>query len=144
MSENSNDLETFRKQWRQEVLQKQTTLGEQSRSKSQTNSNKIKTAGSVTAQQSSLLFDARIQPSEDDASSKTYNLDDLDEREESRKLGVSGTGVRSESRKQKEPVSALEHYEAAVEREKEGKLGESLRLYRRAFKVLFSTFLALS
>ena len=35
----------------------------------------------------------------------------------------------------KEPVSALEHYEKAVERESAGSLGDSLRLYRKAFRV---------
>jgi F-box protein 9 len=34
-----------------------------------------------------------------------------------------------------EPVSALEHYEKAVEREVAGKLGDSLSLYRKAFRV---------
>ncbi|KAK0673351.1 putative glycerol transporter protein [Cercophora samala] len=35
----------------------------------------------------------------------------------------------------KEPVTALEHYEKAVEREAAGNLGESLRLYRKAFRM---------
>ncbi len=35
----------------------------------------------------------------------------------------------------KEPESALDHYEEAVEREAEGKLGESLSHYQRAFRV---------
>jgi F-box protein 9 len=33
------------------------------------------------------------------------------------------------------PKSALEHYEQAVEKESEGNLGESLRLYRKAFRL---------
>jgi F-box protein 9 len=33
------------------------------------------------------------------------------------------------------PKSALEHYEQAVEKESEGSLGESLRLYRKAFRM---------
>lgn len=33
------------------------------------------------------------------------------------------------------PESALEHYERAVERETQGSLGESLSLYRKAFRV---------
>lgn len=35
----------------------------------------------------------------------------------------------------REPKSALEHYEKAVERENQGSLGDSLSLYRKAFKV---------
>ena len=38
-------------------------------------------------------------------------------------------------RKQKEPRSALEHYEKAVERENEGSLGDSLNLYRKAYRL---------
>lgn len=33
------------------------------------------------------------------------------------------------------PVSALEHYERAVQKESEGNLGESLKLYRQAFRM---------
>lgn len=33
------------------------------------------------------------------------------------------------------PESALEHYEKAVEKETQGSLGESLSLYRKAFRV---------
>ena len=41
----------------------------------------------------------------------------------------------SSSRDVVAPGSALEHYERAAEKESEGKLGESLRLYRKAFRV---------
>lgn len=34
-----------------------------------------------------------------------------------------------------EPMSALEHFERAVEREAEGNLGDSLQLYRKAYRV---------
>lgn len=36
---------------------------------------------------------------------------------------------------QKEPQSALEHFEKAVEREAEGNLGDSLAHYRKAYRV---------
>ncbi|KAK1757385.1 hypothetical protein QBC47DRAFT_375857 [Echria macrotheca] len=44
---------------------------------------------------------------------------------------VAGKAVSSGT----EPVTALEHYEMAVEREAAGKLGDSLRLYRKAFRM---------
>jgi F-box protein 9 len=40
-----------------------------------------------------------------------------------------------ESSQQGDPVSALDHYEKAVEREAVGNLGDSLQLYRKAFRV---------
>lgn len=36
---------------------------------------------------------------------------------------------------QKEPSSALEHFEKAVEKEEQGSLGDSLSLYRKAYRV---------
>jgi F-box protein 9 len=43
-----------------------------------------------------------------------------------RRVSMSMTGI---------PGSALEHYERAVEKETEGSLGESLKLYRKAFRM---------
>jgi F-box protein 9 len=39
----------------------------------------------------------------------------------------------------KEPQSALEHYEKAVERENQVSIGDSLNLYRKAFRVSLNT-----
>ncbi|KAK4691757.1 F-box protein 9, partial [Lecanoromycetidae sp. Uapishka_2] len=58
---------------------------------------------------------------------------DLEDRDETRKLAEAGEGTHPSTRR--EPSSALEHYERAVERESEGSLGDSLNLYRRAFKL---------
>ncbi|KAK0630080.1 hypothetical protein B0T17DRAFT_607135 [Bombardia bombarda] len=55
-------------------------------------------------------------------------LSTLDQGEESGSI-VAGKG------KGKEPVTALEHYERAVEREVAGNLGDSLELYRKAFRM---------
>jgi len=41
----------------------------------------------------------------------------------------------SKAAKKGEPVSALNYYEKAVEKEAAGSLGDSLRLYRKAFSV---------
>lgn len=45
---------------------------------------------------------------------------------------INGSDNKSGSR---EPRSALEHYEKAVEMESQGSLGDSLNLYRKAFRV---------
>ena len=42
-----------------------------------------------------------------------------------------------------EPASALDYYEKAVEREGAGKLGDSLKLYRKAFRVGLPTAFAI-
>ncbi|KAI1267525.1 hypothetical protein F5Y18DRAFT_305568 [Xylariaceae sp. FL1019] len=49
--------------------------------------------------------------------------------------GTSKPKVGGEDDKPKEPKTALEFYEHAVERETTGKLGDSLSLYRKAFRM---------
>ena len=56
---------------------------------------------------------------------------DLDEKQTGRRLD-EGPGESSSSR---QPQTALEHYEKAVEREGQGSLGDSLNLYRKAFRM---------
>jgi len=58
---------------------------------------------------------------------------DLPDKEEQLKLGTEGQA--HDRNAAKEPSSALEHYEHAVERENIGLLGDSITHYRRAFKV---------
>ena len=135
MSQVNDDLENFRKQWREEVLRKRALQGQRGGSQLQASSSKGAPANSVKSLRGSLASEPRLQVFDDDSSSRTYNFDDLEEREEARKLGTSGTGVHPESRQGIEPVSALEHYEEAVEQEKQGKLGESLKFYRKAYRV---------
>ena len=133
MSEDNNDLENFRKQWREEVLGKGVAPGLKGGNYLQGCwSNSV--PDSLKSTRGSLPSEPRSYVHDDD-SSRTYNFDDLEEREEARKLGTSGIGVHPESRRGKEPVSALEHYEEAVEQEKQGKLGESLKFYRKAYRV---------
>lgn len=43
--------------------------------------------------------------------------------------------ARQAERNVADPVTALDHYEHAVEKEGQGSLGDSLRLYRKAFRV---------
>ena len=58
---------------------------------------------------------------------------DLPDKEEQLRLGAEGQAHDRDAAK--EPSSALEHYEHAVERENIGLLGDSISHYRKAFKV---------
>lgn len=133
--DNINDLENFRKQWREEVLRKRAAPSRGNGSSSQTVTSKATNTQKPEQVENSVPTKSRYQDYDDGYSSRTYDFGDLEEREELRKLGPSGSGVHPESQCEKEPVSALEHYEEAVENEKQGKLGESLRFYRKAFRV---------
>ena len=48
-----------------------------------------------------------------------------------------GGGAKQQRASIDEPISALEHYERAVEKETQGSLGDSLKLYRRAYRVIW-------
>ncbi|KAI4146574.1 MAG: hypothetical protein LQ340_005882 [Diploschistes diacapsis] len=133
--DNINDLENFRKQWREEVLRKRAAPSRGNGSSSQTVTSKATNTQKPEQVENSVPTKSRYQDYDDGYSSRTYDFGDLEEREELRKLGPSGSGVHPESQCEKEPVSALEHYEEAVENEKQGKLGESLRFYRKAFRL---------
>ena len=135
MEESNPELESFRQQWRAEVS---------ARSKledSKTNPKIIRAQPAKTLRRLSGLsrFSAEksarteivdekesesipaFQAFDGHASGKSVDIDDIE-----------GYGDKTGSR---EPRSALEHYEKAVERESQGSLGDSLNLYRKAFKV---------
>lgn len=73
----------------------------------------------------------------DEVEPGTYH--DLEEQDGERILGDDPSGhSRDGPNKEREPRSALEHYEKAVERESQGSLGDSVSLYRRAFRVIMT------
>lgn len=47
--------------------------------------------------------------------------------------------IPSHGREEQAPKSAMEHFEKAIEREDQGILGDSLNLYRKAYRVLMAT-----
>ena len=141
MAEDANpELENFRKQWKEEVTTR--SQGVSSRADS-TDAGQLgtKKSESVTEQPSKAAAPAswsftklhKDEQALDGLRSQSYH--DLENKDDARSLSKEGAGVHPESHKLQEPSSALEHYEKAVEREIEGKLGDSLKLYRKAFRV---------
>ena len=132
------ELERFRQQWRDEVAKGQRTVHHGS---VQTNDSRqyrrkeagqpLTLAGPSTARRKDLAdFSEEVEP-------RAYH--DLPDKEEILKLGDEAQSI--DLNPYKEPSSALEHYERAVEKETQGQLGDSVRHYRRAFKVgLLSSF----
>lgn len=53
----------------------------------------------------------------------------------------SSASISSEKKKKKKPVTALDHYEAAMQKEAQGNMGDSLALYRQAYRVSYWPFL---
>ena len=125
------ELERFREQWREEVSRSKRTgtaahaSSYEIRSPRRKDGDATQPAGPSTARRRDILhFSEEVEP-------RAYH--DLPDKEELLKLGVEGQNHDRDPNK--EPSSALEHYEHAVERETQGQLGDSIKHYRRAFKV---------
>lgn len=138
MAEEANpELETFRKQWQEEVTARSkissfTKKNERSYGppKREIENNK---SHQNTVPSASIRLDQFEEESFDGAGGDGYH--DLEDKDVRRRLGEAGEGVHPSNENDREPSSALEHYEKAVERESQGNLGDSLKLYRKAYRV---------
>lgn len=125
--EDTNELERFRQQWREEVSARAQA------------SSKAPTAPAKGPHKFSPI-------SQSSASTAPKQLDGNDDHEDYHSAAAL-PGAKTEDDvhglpgpSSKEPQSALEHYEAAVEREDQGNLGDSINLYRKAFRVIPALF----
>ncbi|KAI1384059.1 uncharacterized protein F4822DRAFT_59634 [Hypoxylon trugodes] len=139
-----SELENFRQQWRAEVsARSRNTTGSQQQSQSQQQRSDPNQAGP-----SSNKPPKRSEFGHKKASSRTvhplededeyYHAQSFDEPDPSKAIGGQRLGHQdavSAKDKEKEPQTALDFYEKAVERETSGKLGDSLQLYRKAFRM---------
>ncbi|KAF4556312.1 F-box-like domain-containing protein 3 [Elsinoe fawcettii] len=123
------ELERFRQQWKEEVSTRG-KAGPSSAARSQTQSSTIDRRKAIQATGPSAS--SRLPEAHDESAGPTFH--DLPDKEDALKLGAADKGlIRPTS--STEPVTALEHYEQAVDNETAGKLGESLKLYRKAFRL---------
>jgi len=146
--QNESELETFRKKWKAEVTAKArsypTGTGQQDASFASSSRNPVakNVDNSYPAPPStqSTSNGKQLPPAHSRAPRDVHNSNDeiaplsyhdLEERETGRKLGDEALG----SSTRREPQTALEHYEKAVEKEGVGSLGDSLSLYRKAFRL---------
>ncbi len=133
MDANNPDLESFRKQWQEEVTAR---LKGKERSLKSTKKpglpERAETSTAAVALPHSVVH--KDEPEAvDGISTQAYH--DLDDNESGRRLGSDRTDPLSNSHGSNEPTTALEHYEKAIQREDQGNLGDSLKLYRQAFRV---------
>jgi F-box protein 9 len=131
------ELESFRQKWREEVTARTkgkapvasatpANTGAASSKPRPNRSNAPDTATSSHARHRSL-------EDVDDVNPHVHH--DLGEKQHGRRLDETSAETAAALATNREPKSALEHYEKAVEKEAEGRLGDSLSLYRKAFKV---------
>lgn len=129
----AEELDRFRRQWQEEVKSR-SLHGRASTSSNKATPSAQKVGGAGPSRAPPVT--QRSQKSPGDAQDDwEYGYHDLEDKDEARKLGEQGSGTHPSSRR--EPTSALEHYERAVERETEGSLGDSLSHYRKAYKVCY-------
>ncbi len=127
MEDSNAELEQFRQQWRAEVSARTLHDGRDSKS------TKIpRKPPPITSLASSRIVNPSKEE-EDDVEPHTY--DSFDGAQAEVEHGESSKAVA------REPQSALEHYEKAVERETAGNLGDSLDLYRKAFRVSYALYI---
>ncbi|PIA92426.1 F-box protein pof7 [Cercospora beticola] len=129
--ETEAELEAFRQQWREEVSarNKQSKAGPSRPNPVDTTKSKQTPAGpSQPVASGSALRNERFH---EETAPKAYH--DLPDKEEQLRLGEEGQELSRNV--VAEPTSALEHYERAVEKETQGHLSESMRHYRKAFKL---------
>jgi F-box protein 9 len=133
MSEANPDLESFREQWRAEVRSRHPVSAQQQQPAS--------SGPSTSVTSSSGVASAPRKPPPPPTKKAVTAQDGDDDYVQPRSFddAVVAQTVASAERVQtggsSEPVSALDHYEKAVEREAAGKLGDSLSLYRKAFRM---------
>ncbi|GAB7361389.1 hypothetical protein MBLNU230_g1442t1 [Neophaeotheca triangularis] len=128
------ELEAFRRQWREEVEarnKKPETASSNAtvpirRQQRRQDGQSSTATGPSTARRREPAIDGS-----DEVEPKAYH--DLPDKEEVLKLG--GESQKIDRSRFREPSSALEHYERAVDKETAGQLGDSLAHYRKAFKL---------
>jgi F-box protein 9 len=131
------ELESFRQKWREEVTAKtkgKAPVASAAPAKPGASSSKSRLPRS-NAPDAATSSHARQRSVEDadDVTPHVYN--DLGEKQHGRRLDETSAETAAALAANREPSSALEHYEKAVEKESEGRLGDSLDLYRKAFRV---------
>jgi F-box protein 9 len=132
MNQTEAELEQFRQQWREEVSAK--TKG---KAKAPATSSKSTLASSSRAQTSKtnapeVPTHARSLSAEEQEEVDPHVFREFEGKEGGRRLGDTSTPSEPWTR---EPRTALEHYEKAVEKETQGSLGDSVKLYRKAFRL---------
>ncbi|KAJ9647262.1 hypothetical protein H2201_003862 [Coniosporium apollinis] len=127
MDHTEAELESFRQQWRKEVTAKtRPQVPAPAKPEASSNATQNQKKSKAPAAQAA-------QPDDDEGSDtgpETYH--GPEDREPVRRVGDLGPALASSS---KQPASALEHYEKAVEKETQGSLGDSVSLYRKAFRL---------
>ncbi|KAM0288005.1 hypothetical protein ACHAQH_000073 [Verticillium albo-atrum] len=128
----SSELEFFRRQWKTELQSKKPGSSSQPREPRKA---KASASSSKPPQRSEPISSAshtrhESQPDDDDDYVKPPTFD-----EPGGYSNLIDETTETDASEKESPVSALDHFEEAAEKEAIGNLGESLKLYRKAFRM---------
>ncbi|KAF2702682.1 hypothetical protein K504DRAFT_496139 [Pleomassaria siparia CBS 279.74] len=131
MNQTEAELENFRQKWREEVSAKAkgkapaatvpATTTQASSSRPRVPKTNAPEVPSHARQRSVDEVDDYMRP---------HSYEDLGDKQHGRRLDETSSPLVI-----KEPHTALDHYERAVEKENQGSLGDSVNLYRKAFRL---------
>ena len=134
--ETEAELERFRRQWQEEVSKKAKKPSASQQSATPKTDRRKQNAAPPSSLSSAPLAPKKQtvqQDSHEEVDPRAYH--DLPDKEAELRLDAADHGLIRGSSTKIEPNSALEHSERAVEKEATGSLGDSLKHYRKAFKV---------
>lgn len=132
------ELESFRQRWRDEVSARakgKAPTPPAAPAKTTSPSASKPHAPKGPAPDAASHSHARQRSVEETDEITPYVHQDLGERQHGRRLDETNAQSGANASASNEPKTALDHYEKAVERETQGNLGDSVALYRKAFKV---------
>lgn len=135
------ELESFRRQWREEVARrarKGTGPKPTTKSKPSASSDPWQERFPPTRHEAS---ERKEEQEEDEEGSGQYDQSGIVQQVGQLSLNEADEDAFHRRVPQKEPSSALEHFERAVQKEAEGNLGDSLQHYRKAYRVRHARFL---
>ncbi|KAI2626389.1 hypothetical protein GGS21DRAFT_530172 [Xylaria nigripes] len=136
-----SELESFRRQWREEVSSRSKNPASSATSSQQLQPQHAQSASASHRPPRRHEPPLPIKLTTPQIRSKTHQLDDEEDYvpapvfEGDGLLSSQSKAGQTVDRIETEPKTALEFYEHAAERESTGKLGDSLRLYRKAFRM---------
>ncbi|KAL2000194.1 hypothetical protein VTN02DRAFT_3419 [Thermoascus thermophilus] len=126
--EDNAELESFRREWREEVLR---------RTRPAAASNKPRpdpTASSSASRFPPTRHEASTRKEDDYEDSEHQSYGEIVQQVGQLSLATEDHDTFQRA-PQREPISALEHFEKAVEKEAQGSLGDSLNYYRKAYRL---------
>ena len=137
---NNPELEDFRRQWQEEVSSRSKRASTRPNVSPRTKHAQVKPTTDIVSSESYLPtrtpdLHNRIRRNQTLRDNEEHTHREPEAADDSQKFYARESGFQNESTSSQEPQSALEHYEKAEERESQGKLGDSVNLYRKAFRL---------